>query len=426
MVERRSAGGSNRPPQGPRPGESGSRPRIAPLHGPLTGAPPEPNATNSVVRPNRPDQTYRPAGDNAGPEPRQPTASRPAEPKTNGRGQFAPKPAEKQIAARPQSQNASSATTKVKPPGQTKGVIRRGKSPASAPVVPPQSVAGRALILVVAIMGFLACLSFGVLTLIDSAARDWQLDVSREVTIQVKPVDGVAMEPTLQRAMSIARETSGVAAVRLVSDRESARLLEPWLGAGLDLSGLPLPRLVVLELSDPASADMRGLRQRLSTEVRGAVLDDHSIWSQRLRTMASAMVFAGFAVLVLVLVAMALSVVFATRAAMAGNRDVIEVLHFVGAEDAFIAREFQRHFLILGLKGGIGGGVAAMISFAVADWVTRGAQANAVSDQAQALFGGFSIGLTGYFGIIAIIVLVASLTAATSRLTVRGYLSQVD
>jgi cell division transport system permease protein len=123
---------------------------------------------------------------------------------------------------------------------------------------------------------------------------------------------------------------------------------------------------------------------------------------------------------------MALSVVFATRAAMAGNRDVIEVLHFVGAEDAFIAREFQRHFLILGLKGGIGGGVAAMISFAVADWVTRGAQANAVSDQAQALFGGFSIGLTGYFGIIAIIVLVASLTAATSRLTVRGYLSQVD
>jgi len=37
---------------------------------------------------------------------------------------------------------------------------------------------------------------------------------------------------------------------------------------------------------------------------------------------------------------------------MAGNRDVVEVLHFVGAHDSFIASEFQRHFMWLGLKGG--------------------------------------------------------------------------
>ena len=72
----------------------------------------------------------------------------------------------------------------------------------------------------------------------------------------------------------------------------------------------------------------------------------------------STAVIAGLAVLGLVLVVTVLSVTFATRAAMATNRPVIEVLHFIGAKDNFIAAHFQKHFLQLGLKGGLlGGGV---------------------------------------------------------------------
>ncbi|MBP0575648.1 hypothetical protein J8J27_33520, partial [Mycobacterium tuberculosis] len=81
------------------------------------------------------------------------------------------------------------------------------------------------------------------------------------------------------------------------------------------------------------TADLGALAQALTREVRGASLDNHAMWASRLRTMANTMVAAGAAVLVLVLFSMTLSVVFATRAATAGNRDVIEVLHFVGAED---------------------------------------------------------------------------------------------
>ncbi|WP_338053655.1 ABC transporter permease, partial [Prosthecomicrobium hirschii] len=312
------------------------------------------------------------------------------------------------------------------PSGARRPMRPLARSQPSVPVVPPQAVAGRALILVVAIMGFLACLAFGVLTLVSDAARSWQLDVSREVTIQLKPVDGVPVEANLQAAMAVARETDGVRDVRLLSERDSARLLEPWLGAGLDLSGLPVPRLIVLELADPAATDLVGLRSRLAREVRGAVLDDHSVWAARLRTMAGTMVVAGWLVVILVLSAMVLSVVFATRAAMAGNRDVIEVLHFVGAEDGFVAREFQRHFLLLGLQGGAAGGLTAMLAFAVADWITRVTPGTAASDQAQALFGGFSVGWTGYLGAVGIVALVAALTAVTSRLTVRSYLNQMD
>jgi cell division transport system permease protein len=56
-----------------------------------------------------------------------------------------------------------------------------------------------------------------------------------------------------------------------------------------------------------------------------------------------------------------LTVIFATRGAMAGNRHIVEVLHFVGAETSFIASEFQKRFLLIGLKGAaFGGGVATL------------------------------------------------------------------
>ena len=55
------------------------------------------------------------------------------------------------------------------------------------------------------------------------------------------------------------------------------------------------------------------------------------------------------------LAATVLTVSFATRGAMAANQTTIEVLHFIGATDRYIAEQFQRHFLTLGLKGGVVG-----------------------------------------------------------------------
>lgn len=296
----------------------------------------------------------------------------------------------------------------------------------SAEIVPPQSVAGRALVAVVAIMGFLACLAVGVLSLVVSAAHDWQLDVGREVTIQIKPGNAADLPARLSRALDLARATTGVHSARLVDEREGAALLEPWLGQGLDLTSLPIPRLVVLELDDPAAADLVGLRRRLTTEVSGALLDDHAVWTARLRTMAGAVVVAGVTVVALVFLAMSLTVVFATRSAMAGNREVIEVLHFVGAEDGYVAKQFQEHFLRLGLVGGAIGGVAAIVVFQILRLFIRAAPGDAMADQAQALFGGFSVGFLGHFGVVVVVALVAALTAATSRFTVLDHLKRLD
>ncbi|WP_421725730.1 cell division protein FtsX [Bauldia sp.] len=293
-------------------------------------------------------------------------------------------------------------------------------------LVPENTVSGNALTIVVAIMCFLACLTLGAVTLVRDAARDWQTDILREITIQIRPVEGVDTAAEAAKAATVARLFRGVASAEVISQEESARLLEPWLGTGLDLGDLPVPRLVVVRLSDPTIVDLEALERRLAAQVRGATLDDHRGWTSRLQTMARVTVLVGVSILALVFVATVLSVVFATRGAMAGNRDVVSVLHFVGAEDGFIAREFQRHFLLLGLKGGLAGAAAAATVFALLGLVLAPSMGSAEADQVSALFGSFAVGPVAYFGALAIAFVIALMTAVTSRLTVYRYLAETD
>jgi cell division transport system permease protein len=173
--------------------------------------------------------------------------------------------------------------------------------PAATPIVPNTSIAGRSLAAVVAIMTFLAALTTGAVMLVVSAASDWQSDVGREVTIQVRPAPGRDLEADVRKAAEIARATPGVADVHAYTKQESARLAEPWLGGGLSLDDLPIPRLIVVKLASGVLPDFEALGRALAAQVAGATLDDHRRWIDRMRTMAGTAVAAGVAVLALVL-----------------------------------------------------------------------------------------------------------------------------
>lgn len=293
-------------------------------------------------------------------------------------------------------------------------------------LVPRNTIAGRALIAVVAIMTFLASLTAGAVILISSAANEWQSDVAREITIQVVPAPGRDVDATVAKAGSVARAFPGIADVKPYSKEQSSALLEPWLGSGLNLAELPVPRLIVVKIAAGAAPDIPQLRQMLADQVPGATLDDHRGWIDRMRAMAGSAVAGGVFILVLVIAATMLSVTFATRGAMATNKPVIEVLHFVGAKNGYIAGHFQRHFLFLGLQGGALGGGLAILLFAFAGILSGWFAGSAGAEQSAALFGSFSIGVVGYASVIAQIVLIALVTALTSRYTVNRTLEAID
>ena len=296
----------------------------------------------------------------------------------------------------------------------------------SAPIVPPQEVAGNALIFVIAIMTFLSCLTLGAVTLVIDTAGTWQTQIAREATIQIKPVEGLDMEAALSEAQSIASGFSGVRSAAIVNRAATVRLLEPWLGTGFDVEELPVPRLVIVTIDPQRQPDFAAMRRALAAELPSASLDDHRTWVDRLVTMANTTVTIGFFVLGLMLAATVLSVVFATRGAMAGNGHIIEVLHFVGAEARFIAAEFRRHFLLTGMKGAAAGGLSAVVVFIGFSWWSARNMATPQADQATALFGNFAIGSAGYAGVALVVVLIAALTAVTSHLTVVSFLGDID
>lgn len=295
-----------------------------------------------------------------------------------------------------------------------------------APILPPSNIQGNALIVVIAIMAFLACLTLGGVSMVRATASTWQSQISREVTIQIKPEEGLDMAAALNKARNLALKFVGTKEGTIMDEAATSRLLEPWLGAGLDLSELPVPRLVIITIDENNPPDFEALRSMLKAEIPQATLDDHRTWVDRLVSMAHTTVMIGLGILILVFSAMVLTVVFATRGALSGNRHIVEVLHFVGAESSFVAREFQKHFLKISLKGsGAGSALAAGVFLAAGFWQSH-TLATPQSDQASALFGTFSVGIEGYLGIFATMIIIALLTTITARLTVIRTIDDID
>jgi cell division transport system permease protein len=295
-----------------------------------------------------------------------------------------------------------------------------------SPIVPRASIAGRALVAVVAIMTFLASITTGAVLLVAASAAEWQSEVASEITIQVRPMAGRDLERDTAAVADAMRAQPGIVEVRPFTKQESAKLLEPWLGSGLSFDDLPVPRVIVARVAPGTTLNLAALRSRVTQASPTATVDDHRAWIERMRSMTGATVFAGIGILALVIIATIISVSFATRGAMASNRPIVEVLHFVGAGDRYIANRFQRHFLRLGLQGGVIGGGVAMLLFGFSESIAGWFSGTPVGDQFAALLGTFSLRPSGYLALAAQAVLIAAITAWASRRTLFATLDDID
>jgi cell division transport system permease protein len=218
----------------------------------------------------------------------------------------------------------------------------------------------------------------------------------------------------------------GIVDARAFTKEESAKLLEPWLGTGFSIDDLPVPRIIVARVTPDGSLNIADLQKRLVAIAPSATVDDHRAWIERMRSMSGAIVLAGTGVLILVIFATVISVSFATRGAMSANRPIVEVLHFVGAQDRFIANRFFRHFLQLGLEGGVIGGVAAILVFGFSESIASWFSGTPAGDQFAALLGTFALPASGYLVLAGQAMLIAAVTAWASRRTLFATLDEID
>ena len=291
------------------------------------------------------------------------------------------------------------------------------KSSTVHPIVPASSVTGRSLTLVITIMCFLACLTAGAVYMINQSAAAWLRDVASEVSVQIEPKGSAAeMDKRIAEVAAFLGRQPGITGVRPMSLKESTDLLEPWLGKTEGLSALPIPRLVALELDRQTPPDLEKLRTVMIKQFSGTTLDDHRHWQAQIRTVTRSFALGGLAILVLVGAATTAIIISATKSSMASNKDIVEVLHFVGATDRFIAREFEKHFLRLGIRAGMVGALLAMVIFLLMPLVMRFLGGGAVTQAELArLVGTGSLDLPGYFLLGIVVVVTAALCMLTSR-----------
>lgn len=213
-----------------------------------------------------------------------------------------------------------------------------------------------------AVMVFLAALALAGALALNGTIEGWRQGVSARLTVQIADLPGQPMAPRIARAIETLNGVPGVASAVPLDRSAVEALLEPWLGADSLQAGLPLPGLIDVTLDETRALSVPALASRLQEAVPGARLDDPKPWLDRLVQLGRLLQSLGGGIVLLVGLAAAAMVIFATRAGLAARRDTIELLHLIGAEDGYIARQFQRHVARQAIHGGIIGTVLALLT----------------------------------------------------------------
>lgn len=218
-----------------------------------------------------------------------------------------------------------------------------------------KDASARFLPLLIGFMVFLAALALAGALSMNAVVTDWRSAFTGKLTVQVPNEDGV--KDQLQRAqvdsvVDLLRAQGGVEEVELLSEAETRALIEPWLGSGSSLQELPLPSLIAVTLSEEADPDLTAISIKLQEAAPGTVIDDHQRWLGEVLTNLRSLQLLALGLLIVVGVSAMLAVVYVTRTGLAIHHEVIELLHLIGAKDAYVARQFQRQALSMGLTGG--------------------------------------------------------------------------
>lgn len=208
---------------------------------------------------------------------------------------------------------------------------------------------------VIAIMVALTVIAAAAGLALSNTAQSASDALSGGATIQVVEANPIERDRQAREAARVVRAMPGVAEVRLVSQDEIHRLVEPWLGVRIGDEEIPVPALVDLRLAGPISGEKLGqLRYRVRQVAPAARVDAQSTWLRPVFSAIDSLQWLAVALIGLLSAALAAAVLLAVRTALGTNRDTIEIVHLLGGTDSQIARIFQRS---IGYNAAAGGAV---------------------------------------------------------------------
>jgi cell division transport system permease protein len=168
--------------------------------------------------------------------------------------------------------------------------------------------------------------------------------------------------------LGLIRDNDWVADAQEISRSEMQALIEPWLGSDEGVENLPLPMLIEVHIREGASVDIPALEKRIRQLAPGSEIDDYQQWMAKFSQFSLGVQYTVFALAVMIILTTLAIVVLAAKTALRLHQQTVEVLYTIGAQDSYIAAQFQRNAMWLVFRGALMGTLAAAALF----WASQG------------------------------------------------------
>ena len=216
------------------------------------------------------------------------------------------------------------------------------------------------VIISIAVFIFAITLS-GVLS-INSILENWNQSILGSLTVQIMTINDANQEKAAaetlayqEKAIEFLQTVEGVIKVTPLDDEQLKNLIQPWLGDGVNIENLPMPRIIDVKLSSDAEIDFAKLAQDLAVASPQASLDNHKLWLSKLIRFADGLKLIALTILLLVTAISAGAIFYTTQMSLGLHKYIIEILHIMGAKDAYVAQQYAKRMAFLGLIGGLFG-----------------------------------------------------------------------
>ncbi len=221
--------------------------------------------------------------------------------------------------------------------------------------------------IMISIAIFLFAVSLAGVLSINAMIKNWNESIIGSMTIQIMPVNSLdkkqAKEDTLTHANNVIKyleEIKEIQSATLLGEYQINKLLSPWLGDAVNIDTLPIPQLIDVKIRNGAEIDFIKLSERLIEVSPLASVDNHKLWLSKLISFADGLKILALSVLILVLAISCGAIFYSTQTSMGLHKNIIEILHIMGAKDAYIAQQYSYRTAIVGAIGGIIGLIFAI------------------------------------------------------------------
>lgn len=247
------------------------------------------------------------------------------------------------------------------------------------------------VIISIAVFIFAITLS-GVLS-IDSMIDNWNKSILGSLTVQIIPINNSNPEKVRSetlayqdKAMDFLKSVNGVLKVAPLSDDQLNELLQPWLGDEVNIADLPTPRLIDVKISPKANIDFDQLAKDLANASPQASLDNHKLWLNKLISFADGLNMVASTILLLVACITSGAIFYTTQMSLGLHHNIIEILHIIGAKDAYIAQQYAKRMGFLGFIGGLIGLFLAIPSIFFIGNLATAIEGGIISDATLSIF----------------------------------------